>query len=414
MTGKRVKESSIIYMKVLFSDIGIPAYTHPLLEKIVSKGCDLTMLIPEKSNLAGEGVKFTEEKEASYNVQYYKLKKMWYGKSAISGLKEILNKEKPDILILIWPFFLNMFFDRSIFKTLKKNNTKFVIREIPFQTPPFGDLKYFKEHPVFDEDMNLQSKGISFKIRSFLTMYIRKYVYKRTDAYISYFSGAKNILTTYGLHEQSVFYGNTSDTDSLFAQRNKISLAPRLLTDKPRVLHIGRLVKWKRVDLLIEAFGKIAEIHSDSELIIIGNGPEKVALEGLTKKLRLDNRIIFTGAIYDPYKLGQYMYESSAYVLAGMGGLSINDAMSFSLPVICSVCDGTETDLVTDGVNGYFFEEGNVNSLSDKIDIIFSDPDNAKKMGEASFSIIKNKVNLDTVSQIFIDAFEYVINKKRS
>ena len=398
-------------MKVLYNDVGIPAYTHPLLEKIVSKGCDLTMLIPEKENLSGEGVKFTEEKAESYKIHYFKIKKMWYGKSAISGLKEILIKENPDILILIWPFFLQLFFERSILKTLKKNNISLIIREIPFQVPPFGDLKFFKKHPVFDESMNLLSKGVSFKIRSFLTMYIRKYVYNRTDACISYFSGAKNIITTYGLQDEAVFYGNTSDTDSLFAQREKITLAPRLLADKPRVLHIGRLVKWKRVDLLIEAFGKIAEKHPDSELIIIGNGPEKEALEGLAKKLCLKNRIIFTGAIYDPLALGQYMYESSAYVLAGMGGLSINDAMSFSLPVICSVCDGTETDLVTDGVNGYFFEEGNADSLADKINMILSDPDKAKKMGEESFLKIKNDTNLETVSQTFINAFEFAINK---
>ena len=398
-------------MKVLYADVGIPAYTHPLLEKIVAKGCELTMLIPEKGNFAGEGVKFTEEKTDSYKIRYAKVKKMWYGKSAFSDLKKIINEEKPDALILIWPFFLHLFFDRSIFKALKKNNTKLILREIPFQTPSFRDFTYFDKHPVYDEDMNLLSKGLGFKIRSLLTMYIRRYVYKRTDASINYCSKAKDIIPTYGLTEQAVFYGNTSDTDALFAQRNNILKAPRLLADKPRILHIGRLVKWKRVDLLIEAFSKTAKKYPASELVIVGNGPERDNLMDLVKKLNLDDRVVFAGAIYDPFELGQYMYESSAYVLAGMGGLSINDAMCFSLPVICSVCDGTETDLITDGVNGYFFEEGNADSLADKIDLIFSDLNHAKKMGEKSFLIIKDRVNLDVVSQTFIDAFKYVTNK---
>ena len=64
------------------------------------------------------------------------------------------------------------------------------------------------------------------------------------------------------------------------------------------------------------------------------------------------------------------MNESTVYVLAGMGGLSINDAMCFSLFVICLVCDGTEKDLVADGVNGYFFKEGDANDLVDKISLI--------------------------------------------
>jgi len=60
------------------------------------------------------------------------------------------------------------------------------------------------------------------------------------------------------------------------------------------------------------------------------------------------------------------MSASSVYVLAGMGGLSINDAMAYGLPVICSVCDGTERDLVTHHGNGLFFRENNVVDLSVK------------------------------------------------
>ena len=107
------------------------------------------------------------------------------------------------------------------------------------------------------------------------------------------------------------------------------------------------------------------------------------------------------------------MHESSVYVLAGMGGLSINDAMCFSLPVICSVCDGTEKDLITDGVNGYIFQEGNVDSLAYKIDLVLSDRTKAKVMGEASYRVIKEKINLETVSQRYIDAFNYVISKQQ-
>ena len=103
------------------------------------------------------------------------------------------------------------------------------------------------------------------------------------------------------------------------------------------------------------------------------------------------------------------MYESSVYVLAGMGGLSINDAMGYSLPIICSVCDGTEKDLVTDGVNGYFFKEKNAVDLADKIVSVLSDPEKAKQMGEASYRVIREKINLETVSQRYMDAFNYVM-----
>ena len=99
------------------------------------------------------------------------------------------------------------------------------------------------------------------------------------------------------------------------------------------------------------------------------------------------------------------MNESSVYVLAGMGGLSINDAMCFSLPIICSVCDGTERDLVVDGVNGYFFEENDVNSLVEKINLILSDPSKAVEMGRKSLQIIKENVNLNTFTNMYIAGY---------
>ena len=126
---------------------------------------------------------------------------------------------------------------------------------------------------------------------------------------------------------------------------------------------------------------------------------------GLTFKIR------FVGAVYTPEVLGAYMNESTVYVLAGMGGLSINDAMSYGKPVICSVCDSTEQDLVKDGKNGFFFEEGDADDLADKIITLFDSPELIKTMGEESERIIREEINLETVSQRYIEAFQSISKK---
>jgi glycosyltransferase involved in cell wall biosynthesis len=371
------------------------------------------MLLPQNNdNIVGKGVKLAAEKNGSYRVCYSRSKQMWYGKMALIDIKTILLQERPDIAIIGWPYFLHLFFDRSILRLIRKNKTHLIIREIPFQTPPFGQLNYFRLNPVFNEKMELQSQGISFKLRALLTMYIRRFLYRRADASLNYASHALQILPSYGISPDAIFVTyNTSDTDSLLSERERIMQSPLLLPECRRILHIGRLVKWKRVDLLIDAFRKIADKYPDCELVIIGDGPERKALIRQAEETGLTERIIFAGAIYDSYTLGRYMYESTVYVLAGMGGLSINDAMCFSLPVICSVCDGTEKDLITDGVNGYFFEEGNVNSLADKIDKVLSDKEQCAQMGKEAYRVIKEKINLNTVTQRYMDAFEYVMNK---
>jgi glycosyltransferase involved in cell wall biosynthesis len=93
-----------------------------------------------------------------------------------------------------------------------------------------------------------------------------------------------------------------------------------------------------------------------------------------------------------------------------MGGLSINDAMAYGLPVICSVCDGTECDLVTHHGNGLFFRENNVADLSEKIALLLRDPALSKRMGEASLRVIEERINLESVSDRYLDAFRKIVS----
>ena len=116
--------------------------------------------------------------------------------------------------------------------------------------------------------------------------------------------------------------------------RKQIENLPAILpNNKHRIIHVGRLVKWKKVDLLINACSKLKEKYKDIELLIIGDGPQEEELKRLSKNLKFENNIKFLGAIYDEKLTGQYLLSSSIYVLAGMGGLSINEAMCFNKPI---------------------------------------------------------------------------------
>jgi glycosyltransferase involved in cell wall biosynthesis len=177
------------------------------------------------------------------------------------------------------------------------------------------------------------------------------------------------------------------------------------------MIHLSRLVKWKKVDLLINAFAEIKKEYKDAELLIIGEGAEKENLIKQTKDLCLETSVKFLGAIYDIEILGKYIMSSTVYVLAGMGGLSINDAMIFGLPIICSVCDGTEKKLVRDGYNGLFFKEDDLHDLVSKIKYIFDNPNEAKQMGLNSVKIIEKEVNIHIVINRYLDAFRYVLQQ---
>lgn len=406
-------------MKVLFTFGGMPHYLNAMLEKLQTKGADITVVSPQKGNATiGKGVKMVEE--GAYRHLNTQEKKMYYGKSGFPALPDIIADERPDIVVLGWPYFLQVFFQPSLRRALKRCDARLVIREIPFQTPPYGQIRdYFRQHPMYDEGMRLLSTGKAFYLRQWLTARIRKYCYARVAGTLNYSTAAYDILPSYGVKREQIHVTyNSTDTEALWREKAAVLAAPALLPpSERRLLHIGRLVKWKRVDLLIEAFARTLTQYPDAELVIVGNGPEldnlkkQAASLGLPLRSKEENGVDgrgcvrFIGAVYDPKELGAYMNEATVYVLAGMGGLSINDAMTYALPVVCSVCDSTERDLVTDGRNGLFFRDGDADSLTEKILQLLASPQECRRMGQESERIIREQINIDTVTERYLKAF---------
>ena len=400
-------------MKVLYTFGGIPHYLDAMLNKLHNKGVEIVVVTPQKGNATiGKGVKMVEG--GSYKHLTAIEKKMFYGKMAYPSLPQIVNEEKPDILVMGWPYFLQLFFQPSLRKALKSCGTRIVIREIPFQTPPYGKMKaYFEAHPMYDENMQLQSTGISFYLKQWLTMCIRRYCYSKAVGTLNYSTVAYDILPSYGVKQEDIHVTfNSTDTEALLKEREAVlKNEPILPPCEHRILHIGRLVKWKRVDLLIDAMPGVIAKFPDAELVVVGDGPELENLKQQAANLQLNEHIRFAGSVYKPEELGAYMNESTVYVLAGMGGLSINDAMTYGMPVICSVCDGTERDLVTEGKNGFFFHEGNADSLCEKITTLFASPDLCREMGKESQRIINEIINIETVSERYLNAFRNIMAK---
>jgi hypothetical protein len=139
---------------------------------------------------------------------------------------------------------------------------------------------------------------------------------------------------------------------------------------------------------------------------------EEEKLKQQVSALHIEKAVKFAGAIYDSETLGKYFMSASVYVLAGMGGLSINEAMSFDRPVVCSECDGTEKKLVREGYNGRYFEDGSAESLYEVLKNMLAHPEDLQEMGIRSGKIIQNEVNIHTVINGYIEAFNFVTNNK--
>ena len=75
-------------------------------------------------------------------------------------------------------------------------------------------------------------------------------------------------------------------------------------------------------------------IDENIELIIVGDGPYKSELIKLKKHLNVKN-INFVGSQFD--NIDFYWRSADLFVLPGLGGLAISEAMCYSLPILCSI-----------------------------------------------------------------------------
>src|SRR3546814_7415039 len=96
-------------------------------------------------------------------------------------------------------------------------------------------------------------------------------------------------------------------------------MSPLLPPNPQRLIHVGRLVKWKRVDLLLEAVKLLEADYPGIQLLVVGYGPEEDQLKQQTESLGLGDKVTFTGGVYEEEQLGRYLHASAVYVLAGMG-----------------------------------------------------------------------------------------------
>jgi glycosyltransferase involved in cell wall biosynthesis len=129
-----------------------------------------------------------------------------------------------------------------------------------------------------------------------------------------------------------------------FHQRRKVQRSTfNCQTSTITLLFVGRLQARKRIDALLRA---CAELGTNPRLLIVGDGPERAALESLAKEIYPSAE--FVGAKHGA-ELKPYFEQADLFVLPGTGGLAVQEAMSYGLPVIVAKGDGTQDDLSARG-----------------------------------------------------------------
>jgi glycosyltransferase involved in cell wall biosynthesis len=218
------------------------------------------------------------------------------------------------------------------------------------------------------------------------------------DALIAYSQRGADEYAALGFPRGKIFvaYNSVSESPS-----NAPPPRPWSVDRRPCILFVGRLQARKRIDLLLRA---CAELGSKPRLVIVGDGPERGELESLASEVYPEAE--FAGARHGA-ELTPYFAEADLFVLPGTGGLAVQEAMSHGLPVIVAQGDGTQDDLVR-RENGWQIPPDDFDALLSTMRDALSDVARLRRMGEESYRIVKQEINIEKMVETFVTAINTV------
>jgi glycogen synthase len=152
---------------------------------------------------------------------------------------------------------------------------------------------------------------------------------------------------------------------------------------RSRVLFVGRLAPQKGVDTLVAAAGLLKD--PCAQVLLVGDGPERKALERETERLGVGDRLHFVGFVTHD-RLPAAMAHADVLVLPSLYeelGTVLLEAMQAGLPIVASETGGIP-DVIEDGVNGLLVPPGDPEALARGIDRILSDGDLARRLSEGA------------------------------
>lgn len=199
---------------------------------------------------------------------------------------------------------------------------------------------------------------------------LEKSLYARCEKMIAVSDGlARECEAVFGLPSRSVDHlYNPYLSDAAPGLPEKMAIDPdhERIFSKPVILGVGRLAPQKGFSVLISAFAQIAPTH-DANLLILGEGPERSALEQQAADAGLGDRVFLPGWTPTP---ASYMRRSRLFVLSSIFegfGIVCVEALASGVSMVVADCPHGPREIVDGGRFARLAVPGDAQSLAGAI-----------------------------------------------
>ncbi len=186
------------------------------------------------------------------------------------------------------------------------------------------------------------------------------------------------------------------------------------------VLFVGRFVRQKNLPLLLRAFERVAEKHSDVRLRLVGDGELRNALETRSRRSRFADRIEILGWSNDP--AGEYQRASVVVLPSHAEGMSnvMLEAMACGTPVVASDVSGVRDVLDSsksmptamregafyEGQGGFVFNSGDGVALTRALDRLMGDGETWGRLSRLASRQIASRYDETNAVESFLNAWD--------
>jgi len=238
---------------------------------------------------------------------------------------------------------------------------------------------------------------------------IKRFFRKFFDAFLVYSTYAKENLLKMGYPSEKIFVAtNVGNVEQYINISNSIrESAPEARTkmglpEKFTVLYVGTLDNVKRPDLILD-LARLCE-SENYNFVLAGTGP---LFDGLKQRVQQENltNVYLLGRVVK--KLPLLFKSADVLVVPGRGGIVISEAMAMGLPVVVYQADGTEYDLVQNGITGIRLSNGTPREFCEALETLRSSPAMRTKMGLRAQNLVEKRFTTDNMVQKVLQAARY-------
>lgn len=255
--------------------------------------------------------------------------------------------------------------------------------QIPLVLELNGDL--IKEYQDLGTDLSAAQWQI---IRS-----ITRSMYRRADRLVAVSENLREaLIRDWRLDRQKVLaVPNGANVEMFMCPRDLDGVRARWgLNGGPIVILVCSFEPWHGVDLLLEAFARLALKNSKISLVLAGDGRLRPVMERTAADLRLSRRVVFTGKIAQAEVASLLGVADVAVVSqhgsaaeAALSPLKLFEYMAAGKAIVAAGSPGIER-IITNGVNGLLVPAGNAQALARGIADVLENDELRASLGQAA------------------------------